>query len=162
MPANRIVNLADLVLQPIGDRRGFAARVARAGPLIGATGLGCSLVVVPPGKSACPFHRHHGVHELFVILEGQGVARLDEATLPIRAGDIIACPAGAEAHQILNTGDVDLRYLALSADRDIDVIEYPDTGKIAVDAGMVPGSDVDPPLNLFGRLVPADYYDDEG
>jgi len=97
--------------------------------------------------------------ELFFILEGEGVRRLDGETLPIRAGDIIAAPAGKEAHQIINTGHAELRYLALSVEGPTDIIEYPDSGKIAVDAA--PGSDSLPSLNLFGRITPAQYYDGE-
>lgn len=161
MGEKRIINLGDLRMRQIGDGKGFSARVGQAGPLIGSSGIGCSLWVVPPGKSACPFHRHHVWDELFFVLEGEGVTRLDAETLPIRAGDIIAAPAGKEAHQIINTGNAELRYLALSADGPADIIEYPDSGKIAVDAGFVPGSDSLPSLNLFGRITPAQYYDGE-
>ncbi|MDQ0463282.1 putative cupin superfamily protein [Caulobacter ginsengisoli] len=161
MAEQRIVNLADLAMRQVGDGKTFGARVAQAGPLIGSTGLGVSLVVVPPGKSACPFHRHHVWHELFFILEGEGVTRLDGETRPVRPGDLIAAPAGKEAHQIINTGATDLRYLALSADGPTDIVEYPDSGKIAVDAGMAPFDAAEPSLNLFGRLVAAEYYDSE-
>ncbi|MDQ3561309.1 MAG: cupin domain-containing protein [Pseudomonadota bacterium] len=159
MGEKRIINLGDLTMRQIGDGKGFSARVAQVGPLIGSSRIGCSLVVVPPGKSACPFHRHHVSDELFFILEGEGVRRLDGETLPIRAGDIIAAPAGKEAHQIINTGHAELRYLALSVEGPTDIIEYPDSGKIAVDAA--PGSDSLPSLNLFGRITPAQYYDGE-
>lgn len=157
----RIVNLADLAMRQVGDGKDFAARVGRAGPVIGSTGLGVSLVVVPPGKSACPFHRHHVWHELFFVLEGEGVTRLDGETRPIRAGDLIAAPAGKEAHQIINTGASDLRYLAMSAEGPTDVIEYPDSGKVAVDAGMTPFDAAEPSLSLFGRVQEAEYYDSQ-
>jgi uncharacterized cupin superfamily protein len=161
MSEQRIVNLDHVVMRDVGDGKDFSARAGQAAGLIGSTGIGCSLVVVPPGKSACPFHRHHVWHELFFILEGEGVTRLDGRTLPIRAGDLIAAPAGKEAHQIINTGTADLRYLAISADSASDIIEYPDSGKIAVDAGFVPGSDTEPTISLFGRVTPAEYYDDQ-
>lgn len=157
----RIVNLADLALRAVGDGKAFQARVGQAGPRIGSSGLGVSLVIVPPGKSACPFHRHHVWHELFFVLEGEGVVRLDGETRPIRAGDLIAAPAGGEAHQIVNTGQTDLRYLAMSADSPTDVIEYPDSGKVAVDAGMTPFDAAEPSLSLFGRVVETEYYDSQ-
>ncbi len=159
MAATRIVNLADLPLKQKGDGRRFAARTARAGPLIGLQGLGCSLVVVQPGNKACPLHRHHVRDELFFVLEGEGVTRLDDATLPIRAGDLIGAPAGAEAHQIINTGPAELRYLAISAENPTDIIEHPDSGKVAIGAGFRPGAT--PTLDRLGRLTAAEYYDGE-
>ena len=56
-------------------------------------------------------------NELFVILEGTGVYRFGGETYPIKAGDILAAPAGkgAEmAHQIVNTGTSELKYLGIS------------------------------------------------
>ncbi len=161
MTEKRIINLDDLTMKQVGDGRGFSARWRQVGPLIGSVRIGCSLIIVPPGKSACPFHRHHVSDELFFILDGEGVTRIDGETLPIRAGDIIAAPAGKEAHQIINTGQRELRYLALSTEGATDIIEYPDSGKIMVDAGMTPGSDAPASLNVFGRVTPADYYDGE-
>ncbi len=161
MTERRIFNIADLPLKPKGDGGKFEALNGRAGPLIGLGGLGCSMVVVPPGKRACPMHRHHARDELFFILEGEGVTRLDDQTLPIRPGDLIAAPAGKEAHQIINTGSAELRYLAISAENPVDIIEYPDSGKIAAGAGFFPGKAAPPTLDVLGRITPAAYYDGE-
>lgn len=160
MAERRIINLTDLPMRVIGDGGRFGGLSGRAGPSIGLEGLGCSLVIVPPGKAACPMHRHHVRDELFFILQGEGVTRLDEQTLPVRAGDLIAAPAGKEAHQIINTGEGDLRYLAISAENPADIIEYPDSGKIAVGAGFG-GDRSKVTIDLLGRLTPADYYDGE-
>ena len=106
-------------------------------------------------------HRHHTLDELFFVLEGEGATRLDGATLPIRAGDIIAAPAGKEAHQIINTGHAELRYLAIAVENPVDIIEYPDSGKIAVGAGLAPASASLPSIDLLGRITAAEYYDGE-
>ena len=58
------------------------------------------------------------------------MVRLDGETRPIRAGDLIGNPPGAEAHQIVNTGTQELRYLAISDVGSVDIIDYPDSGKI--------------------------------
>ena len=52
---------------------------------------------------------------------------------------MISAPAGdvSTAHQIVNTGAGELRYLAFSTRLDPDVVEYPDSNKFAV-ASMVP------------------------
>jgi uncharacterized cupin superfamily protein len=71
---------------------------------------------------------------MFYVVEGSGEVRIGSETFPIRAGDIIACPPGGQdtAHQIVNTGSVELKYLAVSTMERPEVCEYPDSGKIAV------------------------------
>ncbi|MFL4983997.1 MAG: cupin domain-containing protein, partial [Xanthobacteraceae bacterium] len=79
-----IVNIDDV---PVMDRRHgekFAVKWGRIGPLVGLTGLGCAVHVVPPGKRAFPFHRHHVVDEMFFILSGAGEYRLGDKTYPLR------------------------------------------------------------------------------
>jgi uncharacterized cupin superfamily protein len=157
----RIVNLADVPLKDAGNGEKFQARIGRAGPMLGLAGLGCTLTVVPPGKRAYPFHRHHVFSELFYVISGTGEVRLDARTLPIHTGDLIACPAGAEAHQIVNTGETELRYLAISDMADVDVIDYPDSGKMGVAAGVKNGDLSTATYKAFGRVTPADYFDGE-
>ncbi len=49
----------------------------------------------------------------------------------MRTGDFIAnLPGGPEtAHQIINTGSEELRYLAVSTLNTPEIVEYPDSGK---------------------------------
>jgi hypothetical protein len=67
-----IANLADVPLQTRGDGKGFVAQVGALGPLIGEQKLGCTLVVVPPGKKISPCHR---LNEM-----GGGMGQADRAT----------------------------------------------------------------------------------
>jgi uncharacterized cupin superfamily protein len=137
-----IINVADVALQPrppafsaTGDAaQRFDARMGIVGPQIGARLLGCNITAVPPGKRAFPLHNHMVNEEMFFILEGSGDLRLGDATHPVRAGDIIACPPGGPetAHQLVNTGDTELRYLAVSTKLATEVCQYPDSGKFAV------------------------------
>lgn len=159
--AQRIVNLADVPLQDTGNGKRFQAKVGRIGPMLGLAALGCAVTIVPPGKRAYPFHRHHVGNELFYILSGSGEVRLDERTLPVRPGDVIANPAGAEAHQTINVGSEELRYLAISDIGTVDVIEYPDSGKVAVGAGVKNADLSTATYKSLGRLTPADYFDGE-
>ena len=92
---------------------------------------------------------------------GSGEVRLDDRTLPVRAGDLIASPAGAEAHQIINTGKDELRYLAISDMNTVDVIDYPDSKKMGVAAGVKNGDLSTATYKAFGRVTPADYFDGE-
>ena len=97
------------------------------------------LHVVAAGQKAFPRHAHHVNEEMFFIVAGEGTYRLGEETYPVKAGDLLSAPAGdvSTAHQILNTGAGELRYLAFSTKFDPDVVEYPDSNKFAV-ASMVP------------------------
>jgi uncharacterized cupin superfamily protein len=149
-----ILNIADVELQPrpaafaatgpAAER--FEARLGMIAPRIGAQKLGYSLIAMPPGKRAFPFHNHHVNEEMFFVLEGEGEVRLGEAVYPIRPGDVIACPAGGTetAHQIINTGTVELKYLAISTRLSPEIAEYPDSGKFGILAEYPPGPDGQP------------------
>jgi uncharacterized cupin superfamily protein len=161
MTDNRVVNIEDLRLTGNGNGDAFIARIARAGPLIGSTGLGCTLTVLPPGKRAYPFHRHHVIDELFFILSGTGEYRLGDTRLPLRSGDLIAAPAGKEAHQIVNTSSGELRFLAISTLGEADIVEYPDTGKVAMAAGIRNADFKTATYKALGYVKPADYFEGE-
>lgn len=160
-----VVNIDDIPLMDFGHGDGFAARLGRIGPLVGAVQLGCMLTAVPPGKKAFPFHAHHANEEMAFILSGTGEVRLGEARHPLRAGDFVAMPAGGTetAHQIINTGSEELRYLCMSTMRNPEAVEYPDSGKFAVTAGIPPGGGPrDARLRVIGRTNETlDYWDGE-
>jgi len=168
-----ILNLADLQPQPRPPEfmpTGAAAQriemqAARIGSALGLRHLGCSLVVVPPGKQAFPFHSHRHNDELFVVLQGQGELRLGARRHPLREGDLVGCPAGGPetAHAITNTGSADLRYLALSSEHTPEICDYPDSGKFGVfDAGPAAAAWPGGSFHHFGReSQPVDYWDGE-
>jgi uncharacterized cupin superfamily protein len=134
-----VVNIADVPLREGGDGSGFVAKLGRVGALVGARKLGCQLHIVPPGKKAYPRHAHHANEEMFFVVSGEGTYRLGEATYPLRAGDVVSAPAGdaSTAHQIVNNGADELKYLGFSTRLDPDVLEYPDSNKFVV-ASMAP------------------------
>jgi hypothetical protein len=89
-------------------------------------------------------------------------AKASGATVfPLRPGDIVAAPAGTESHQIINTGDGELRYLGISTLGSVDVVDYPDSGKVAVAAGIKNADFSMATFRGMGRIQPADYFDDE-
>ena len=169
-----IVNIQDIELlprpeahAPTGDAaHHFDARTWRIGSRIGAKALGYNITSVSPGRSAYPFHSHRVNEEMFFVLQGQGEVRIGPETLPIRAGDFIACPAGGPetAHQIRNTGSEELRYLAVSTLQTPEIAEYPDSGKFGVYANFPPGPDGKrQPFYFMGREnMGLDYWDGEG
>ena len=146
---------------PPADAKGrFDASRAQLGMALGLKRLGVNVTQVAPGCTAYPFHSHRANDELFYLLAGRGELRLGDARHPVQAGDLIGCPAGGldTAHQLLNTGDQPLRYLAISTQQDPDVCEYPDSGKIGVFAG---DDDKTGLMHLSRTRSAVDYWDGE-
>src|SRR5262249_5941666 len=129
--------------------------------LLGLNGLGCAVHVVPPGKKAFPFHRHHVADELFFIVAGDGEDRLRDRTVPGSTCDIVAATAGPQTHPRVNNRSRDLRYLGVSTMAAMDIVDYPDSKKIAVAAGVKNADFKTATYAGVGRLAPADYYDGE-
>jgi len=167
-----IINIDEVELQPrpaafaaTGDAANrFDARMGFIAPRIGAQKLGYNLTAVPPGKRAFPLHNHRVNEEMFLVLEGTGEIRVGDAVYPIRAGDVIACPPGGKetAHQIVNSGTAELKYLAVSTKLSPDIAEYPDSGKFGVLAEFPSGGSKPKTFRFVGResnAVP--YWDGE-
>ncbi|CAN0162574.1 unnamed protein product [Phaeothamnion confervicola] len=143
MPAP-ILNIADVKFIKVGHGTSFPgaenapekfqAQVGDIGRRLGAQKLGYNLTVVPPGKRAWPFHNHRVNEEMFFVLEGEGEVRIGSESFPIKKGDVIAHPPGGPdtAHQIVNTSNVELKYLAVSTSVSPEICDYPDSGKFAV------------------------------
>lgn len=139
-----VLNIADVEFTKIGHGSSmsgaeqapdkFEAKRGDIGRRIGAQKLGYNLTAVPPGKRAFPFHNHRANEEMFFVLEGEGEVRIGSETFPIRKGDVIAHPPGGPetAHQIVNTSNAELRYLAVSTRISPEICEYPDSGKFGV------------------------------
>ena len=158
---NPILNVADVPMMDRGHGEAFAVKWGRIGPRLGLVSLGCAVHVVPPGKKAFPFHRHHVVDELFFILSGEGQYRWGDKTFPLKAGDLVSAPAGSEAHQIINSGSGELRYLGISSTTGTEVVEYPDSGKVGVVAGVKDGDIKSATYRGLGQITAADYWDGE-
>ncbi|MCE5266529.1 MAG: cupin domain-containing protein [Planctomycetaceae bacterium] len=68
---------------------------------------------LPAGGSTAP-HHHRETEEIYYVLEGEGLMRVDKQTADVGPGDSIAIPPGA-SHQITNTGKGVLRFLCCCA-----------------------------------------------
>jgi uncharacterized cupin superfamily protein len=127
-----VVNLSEV--EPRTESKGrftFSTRwFTRA---TGAKSLGCSWFEVPPGRTAFPTHYHCANEEAVFVLEGEGTLHLGDRMILIRAGDYMTFPTGPEgAHQIVNTSQAPLRYLAMSTLLPVEVVGYPDSKKVGV------------------------------
>jgi uncharacterized cupin superfamily protein len=168
-----IVNVDELAFEPWDKNfpntspppAGYGAQRADVGKRVGARKLAYNVTRIDPGKRAFPRHNHRVNEEMFMILAGSGELRVGDERWPVRQGDIVACPpGGAEtAHQFANTSASEpLDVLSVSTFEAADVIEYPDSGKVAYGA-LTPDSDGKP--QRFGGLArahqPVGYWDGE-
>lgn len=85
-----------------------------------------------PGQTQCPYHFHHGNDEILVVLDGTPTLRTPEGERQLRRGDAVPFPAGKDgAHQVYNHGSESARYLITARHVTPEVVEYPDSGKLA-------------------------------
>ena len=158
-----VVNLDELEYTEFGKGDDFLAERASVSDQIGGEKLGYGVVRLKPGKRAWPYHCHHEIEEFFYILDGEGSLRHAGEEYPLRAGDFICSPPDPEQpHQIINTSEGMLTYIALSSMAHTDVMLYPDSDKYGVWHGKTrnprdPGS-----FLVFSRRASAvDYWDGE-
>ena len=156
-----ILNVADIPTRTFHSGPRFEAALGDIDGALGTTQIGATLHVVPAGKTGWPYHRHHGNDEIFFVVAGKGTYRVGDKRLPVKAGDLIGAPAGGEAHQIINSSDGELRYIAFANHGRADVVEYPDSGQVSM--GIAHGNDREPMsvFELRGRVTPAEYWDGE-
>jgi uncharacterized cupin superfamily protein len=138
------------------DPDGYHASYARVGPLIGASALGLSVYVLPPGQSICPYHYEYPDEEWLIVLEGRPTLRHPGGEDVLEPWDAVAFPPGAAgAHKVTNRTDDHVRVAMLSTKAATAIAVYPDSGKVGAWSG-----DGDVAL-LFRRGDAVDYYDGE-
>ncbi len=112
----------------------FSWKATKAlGKISGSKYLYFDIKSLPPNRFSYPYHSHRNAEELFVILEGEGILRSPLGFKTLKKGDVVFFEEGPDgAHQIYNHGDSPLVYLDLCTRANIDVCDYPDSGKINV------------------------------
>lgn len=94
--------------------------------------LGMTVVELLPGQTQTPYHFHHGNEELLLVLSGGPTLRTPEGERDLKPGDFAFFPKGPDgAHQLLNRGEEPARYVLADAKVSPEIVEYPDSGKIA-------------------------------
>lgn len=149
----KVVRTAEL---PWTEAIAKGAFLQRRKPL-GGEKLACGLWELPPGKRSFPLHVHHVTEEALFVLSGRGQVRTPEGLTPIGPGDFVSFPAGGAAHQLLNDGPEPLVYLGLAAVTGADIVEYPDSDKLAASVGPRPAGK----RFVFRRGAQVDYFDGE-
>jgi uncharacterized cupin superfamily protein len=123
--------------------------------------LSSSVWELEPGGVQAPYHFHHGGEELLIVLRGTPTLRSPEGERELREGEVVHFPRGPEgAHQLSNRSAEVVRYTIASAVPTPEIIEYPDSGKIASMARTE--TTAGGPLFTINRLGDAvDYFDGE-
>ena len=152
-PAN-IVN-ADAVEAVERDTATIGRRVRDLGRAAGSSRTGLRISEVLPGKLGSPPHCHSVEEEIFVVLDGDGSLLLWEedsaaAEHPLRAGSVVARPAGTGVAHAFRGGADGMTLLMYGPRDSSDICFYPRSGKI-----MLRG------VGLVGRIEPLDYWDGE-
>jgi len=105
---------------------------------------------VPPGAIPYPYHSHSAQWEFYHVITGSGTVRHAEGTTPIEAGDAFIFEPG-QAHQLSNTGAIDLVVYVIADNPLGESYHYPDSDKWGVTS----------PERRRLRSEPLDYYDGE-
>jgi uncharacterized cupin superfamily protein len=109
---------------------GWRSKVRRLVPR-GYT-LGMSLYELLPGQTQCPYHFHHGNEELILVLQGNPTLRTPDGERELEPGDVVHFPTGPEGtHHVINRNAEAARYVIADTKVSPEVIEYPDSGKLA-------------------------------
>lgn len=97
-----------------------------------STGLkrtGVNLARIAPGKESFVYHSHWTEEEWIYILEGRGLARIDDVEYEVGPGDFMAFPTSGVAHHLRNPFEAELVYLMGGEHRATEVTDFPDLGK---------------------------------
>lgn len=119
--------------RPGHDHPGYDRKFRWVGDHLGAKGMGGSVYELPPGQKSFPYHWHHGLEEMMVVLHGEPTLRTPDGEQKLRRGDVVSFVRGPDgAHQVRNDSDKPVRYLMLSTAVDYEIAQYPDSNKIGL------------------------------
>jgi len=105
----------------------------RLATVAGSKNLIFDLRLLNPGQFSFPYHFHRNAEELMMIISGSMTLRTPEGLEIIGQGDVVFIEMGeAGAHQFFNHTEEPCSYLDIRTLLGMDVVEYPDSGKINI------------------------------
>jgi uncharacterized cupin superfamily protein len=91
------------------------------------------LRMLNPGQYSFPYHFHRNAEELMMIISGSMTMRTPDKFETLNTGDIVFIEMGETGgHQFYNHSDQPCTYLDIRTLLSLDVVEYPDSGKINI------------------------------
>jgi uncharacterized cupin superfamily protein len=120
--------------------------------------MGMMLYELFPGQTQCPYHFHHGNEEVLLVLRGRPTLRTPDGERKLEPGDVVHFPIGpAGAHHVVNRTEEPVRYVIADSKVSPEVVQYPDSGKIAA----VTRTEPDPLWTVHRLDDSVDYFDGE-
>lgn len=145
-----IVNLADVPVTADDNGADCAYDSRIAGNLLGSVESGLRHMKIAPAKLGPPPHCHSAEEEIFVLLAGAGTLWLGDERIPVRAGHVVARPAGTRIAHAFEAGPEGLELLAYGTRDSNDIAYYPRSNKIYFRG-----------VGVMGRIEKLDYWDGE-
>ncbi|HEY3613689.1 MAG TPA: cupin domain-containing protein [Gaiellales bacterium] len=144
----RKVNILQTELDLASLREGYRWRGAAVGEGAGGEQIGAFLYELEDGQRSAPYRFHHGSEHWLVVVAGTPRLRTPAGERLLQRGDVVCFPPGpGGAHQVGGPGTV----MLLSQRRELDAVEYPDSGKI----------ELQPPGAIFRSADAVDFWDGE-
>lgn len=122
-PTPRLIDPDSAPRKELRYGRGSVVRLVDAG--IGARQVDLHLNTINPGTAPGPYHLHNQVENVYYVLEGRGVIRIDGTDHEVAPGQAVFIPPGVP-HSAHNSGDGPLRLLEIYAPVDVDFVEVED------------------------------------
>jgi uncharacterized cupin superfamily protein len=86
-----------------------------------------------PGSYSFPYHYHRNAEEVMMIISGSMAIRSPKGFQVLQQGEIVFMEMGESgAHQFYNHTEAPCSYLDVKSFKGLDIVEYPDSGKILV------------------------------
>jgi mannose-6-phosphate isomerase-like protein (cupin superfamily) len=114
VPVFMTMRLDKALLRPVDSDLGIRRR-ALSPDVFGTNWSWVDHIVVKPGARSGK-ERHEGVEEVYYVMNGQGIARINDESCPIRQGDAIPV-AFNEVHSFDNNASADLEFLVIGIAR---------------------------------------------
>jgi len=164
-PSPRPPNVVNIADEQFGEAAWAAGRrepgFRELGDAAGSRLTGLNHETLAQGKLSSPPHCHSAEEEIFVVLDGDGTLELTPSPLargrgvtdethPLRAGSVVARPAGTRIAHALRAGDSGLTYLAYGTREPNDIAYYPRSNKLFWRG-----------VGVISRLEHLDYWDGE-
>jgi uncharacterized cupin superfamily protein len=134
MPTVIKPEVSDFKTDP-GTLKAFALKtlMPRLGQACGSKQLVFDMRQLDPGMYSFPYHFHRNAEELMMVISGSFTLRSPAGLKIINQGELVFMEMGESgAHQFYNQGNVPCIYLDIRTTTGIDVVEYPDSGKMNI------------------------------
>ncbi|MFA7326357.1 MAG: cupin domain-containing protein [Candidatus Kapaibacterium sp.] len=107
--------------------------VPRLGKYCNSNQMIFDIRLLEPGKYSFPYHFHRNAEELIMIISGSLTMRTEDGLKIIKSGELVFFEIGPSgAHQFYNHEQTSCIYLDIKTTQGIDVVEYPDSGKVNI------------------------------